>query len=357
MRNPRIKEFLRIHQIAGEPHLYIGIGPEKVRITDPTEEMISFAVALDGSLTRDELRARFPETDAWLEALAAQGVLDDAAAASALDEQDLRRWSRQINHLRLYDRDGWDGYEGMRRLREARVVVIGTGAGGTTLLRLLNAAGIGTLEAVDFDTFAEENLPTHPTFDEQDVGVPKLEALERHLALQSSRSRFIPHHKRIESAEDIVKLVDGADFFFNAYDRPRNQAIRWSNEASLRTGVPFGQIGVTDKGARVGPTLIPGRTPCMECVGIRDLTVLRPEKSGSLTGTLVAMVAGIAVNEVIGLVSGAKSTSRTAGRSLYINVDTLTFNFTSFDFREGCPCRPAEKAAYSGDHGARTVHA
>lgn len=103
--------------------------------------------------------------------------------------------------------------------------------------------------------------------------------------------------------------------------------------------MPFAQIGITDKGARVGPTMIPGQMPCMECVGIRDLTILRPEKSGSLTGTLVAMVAGIAVNEVIGLVSEAKKTSRTAGRSLYINVDTLTFNFTTFEFRDGCPCR------------------
>ncbi|QIJ62430.1 ThiF family adenylyltransferase [Streptomyces sp. JB150] len=339
MRRPRVKEFLRIYHVAGEPHLYIGIGPEKFRIMDPTEEMVSFVLDLDGTRTREELRARYPETEDWLAVLDSQGVLDDAAVTPPLDPDDLRRFSRQINHLRLYDRDDWNGYEGMRRLREARVVIIGTGAGGTTLLRLLNAAGIGTLEAVDFDTFAEENLPTHPTFDEQDVGVPKLDALARHLALQSSRSRFIAHHTRIESADDIVKLVDGADFFFNAYDRPRNKAIRWSNEASLRTGVPFGQIGITNKGARVGPTMIPGRTPCMECVGIRDLDVLRPEKSGSLTGTLVSMVAGIAVNEVIGLVSGAKDTSRTAGQSLYVNAETLTFDFTPFAFRDDCPCR------------------
>ncbi|NLU71027.1 ThiF family adenylyltransferase [Streptomyces sp. HNM0574] len=339
MRRPRVKEFLRIYQVDEEPHLYIGIGPEKFRITDPTPDMVSFVLDLDGTRTLEELRAGYPETDEWLEVLGSEGVLDDAAHVPDLDADDVRRWSRQINHLRLYDHDDWNGYEGMRRLREARVVIIGTGAGGTTLLRLLNAAGIGTLEAVDFDTFAEENLPTHPTFDEQDVGVHKLEALERHLALQNSRSRFIQHRTRIESADDIVKLVDGADFFFNAYDRPRNKAIRWSNEASLRTGVPFGQIGITNKGARVGPTMLPGRTPCMECVGIRDLKVLRPEKSGSLTGTLVAMVAGIAVNEVVGLVSGAKDTSRTAGQSLYVNAETLTFDFTPFSFRDGCPCR------------------
>ena len=103
--------------------------------------------------------------------------------------------------------------------------------------------------------------------------------------------------------------------------------------------MPFGQIGVTDKGARVGPTMLPGRTPCMECVGIRDLDIIRPEKSGSLTGTLVSMVAGIAVNEVLGLISGAKTTSRTAGQSLYVNAETLTFDFTPFSFRDDCPCR------------------
>jgi len=343
VNRPRIKEFLRIHRVQDDPHLYIGIGPEKTRIKNPTQEMIDFVLELDGERTREQLRAKYSETDAWLEALSAQGVMEDVDTLPNLDPAEARRWNRQINHLRLYDRDDWNGFIGQERLRKARVVVLGTGAGGTTLLRLLNAAGIGTLEAIDFDTFAEENLPTHPTFDEEDVGVPKLEALSRHLPKQNSMSRFIAHQGTIDSADDIVKLVDGADFFFNAYDRPRNQAIRWSNEASLRTGVPLGQIGITDKGARVGPTMIPGITPCMNCVGIHDLEFLRHEKSGSLTGTLVAMIAGIAVNEAIGLISGAKSTSRTAGRSLYINVEELTFNFTEFEFRDGCLCEPYRK--------------
>ncbi|WP_224388953.1 ThiF family adenylyltransferase [Pseudonocardia sp. ICBG1293] len=345
MLKPRIKEFLRIYRLQGEDHLYIGIGPEKTRINNPTDTMVQFVLALDGSATVAELRKTYAETDTWLDALTSAGVLDDATTDSGFSPVDLMRWSRQINHLRLYDRDDWNGYDGMRRIRNARVVIIGTGAGGSTLLRLLNAAGFGTLEAVDFDTFAEENLPTHPTFDEEDVGELKLEALQRHLSLQSSYTNFIAHDATIRSADDLVKLVDGADFFFNAYDRPQNQAIRWSSEASLRTGVPFGQIGITNKGARVGPTMIPGRTPCMECVGIRDLEILRMEKSGSLTGTLVAMVAGIAVNEVIGLVSGAKTDSRTAGQSLYVNAETLTFEFTRFGFRDSCDCNPSRSAA------------
>ena len=69
MRRPRVKEFLRIYHVAGEPHLYIGIGPEKFRIMDPSEEMVSFVLDLDGTRTREELRERYPESEDWLAVL------------------------------------------------------------------------------------------------------------------------------------------------------------------------------------------------------------------------------------------------------------------------------------------------
>jgi molybdopterin/thiamine biosynthesis adenylyltransferase len=345
MQRPRIKPFLRIYTRAGEPHLYIGIGPRKSRILDATAEMIDFVLALDGKSEIEELRTKYLETDAWLGVLDAQGVLEDAAApAPALAPEIASRWSRQINYLRLFDRVGWDGFTGQERISNARVVVLGTGAGGTTLLRLLNAAGVGRLEAVDFDSFAWDNLPTHATLDEEDAGSHKLEALRRHLFRQNSTNSLVLHDRRITSADDIVQLVQGADFFFHAYDRPREQAIHWSNEASLRTGVPYGNIGATDVGARVGPVMVPGVTACMDCIGIHDFDILRQEETACLTGSTVAMLAGIAVNDVIGYLSGARPTSLLGGRSLYVNTEELTFTFSDFDIREDCAtCGPYRK--------------
>lgn len=337
METVRLKPFLRVYKREDEPHLFVGLGPDKVRLADPTDEMVEFVLALGEARKVSELRLKFPETDEWLASLDRVGVLEDAALEPAVSPQIAHRWSRQINYLRLYDREGWDGFEGMRRIRAARVVVVGTGAGGTTLLRLLNAAGVGRLEAVDFDTIAEDNLPTHATLDEEDVGSPKLETLRRHLFRQNSSTEFVVHHRTIESPDDLTDLVRGADFFVHAFDRPRNLAARWSNEASLRTGVPITSIGATDKGARVGPTVLPGQSPCLECIGIYDFDVLRKEQTGALTGSTVAMLAGIAVNEVIALLAGAK-TSRTVGQSLYINTDTLTFTFNEYEFRDSCVC-------------------
>jgi hypothetical protein len=210
MERPCIKRLYQIYKREGEERIFIGVGPDKVVIDEPTPEMEEFIKQLDGSLTPAELRQRFPEADEWLSALDSMGVLEDSAAVPDIDPYIAERWSRQINYLRLSDRPGWSGWDAQKKLSNARVVVVGTGAGGTTLLRFLNAVGIGTLEAVDFDTFHLDNLPTHTTLDEEDVGSHKLEALRRHLFRQNSRLRFIAHDRRVESVDELASLISGA---------------------------------------------------------------------------------------------------------------------------------------------------
>ncbi len=348
MERPQLKPFLRVHERENEPYLYIGVGPEKVRLAPAADDAVDFICDLEGKHTVEDLRAKYPEADAWLAALDSAGVLEDAAAEPSIDPAIAERWSRQINYLRLYDRPGWDGFTGQRRISDARVVIIGTGAGGSTLLRLLNAAGVGELVAADFDTFSVDNLPTHATLDESDVASVKVEALAQHMHKQNSTNTFTSYNQRIGSPDDLVALVRGADFFVQAYDRPRELAAHWSNEASLRTGVPLTSIGATDKGARVGPSVIPGQTACWECVGIGGGSIRRPEHTAALTGATVAMLAGIAVNEILAQISGAHPL-RTAGRSLYINTDTLTFTFTDYQRKEGCICAAYQEGPPAGD--------
>lgn len=337
MRRPALKPFYRVFRIEGERQLFIGLGPDKFVIDEPDEGVEEFLARLDGSSTRDDLAARFPDTDDWLAALDEAGVIEDRDVPPPLDADIAARWSRQINWLRLFERPGWSGFEAQGILAGARVVVVGTGAGGTTLLRLLNAAGIGTLEAVEFDSFALDNLPTHTTLDEADVGRPKLEALQDHMRRQNAGTRFVTHSRRLESADELAGIVAGADFFCQAFDRPRQEAARWTNAAGLRTGVPFGSIGVTDRGARAGPVVVPGSSPCWDCVGLPDLEFVRLEETAALLGATVAMLAGILVTEMIKVVTGA-APSALVGRSLYIDTGTLEFHYTDHPRRADCHC-------------------
>jgi len=331
---PALKPFYRIYRRDQSPEIYIGLGPQKFVIDEPTDEMIDFLLNLNGTHTLNELRGQYIDADDWVSALDTEGLIEDRDSPVRRPAI-TRRWSRQINYLRLYDRPGWNGSDAQLRLADAKVVVLGTGAGGSTLLRFLSAAGIGHLETVDFDTFALDNLPTHTTLDEQDVGMPKLDVLRRHLALQNSGLDFVTHSRRISSADDIAEIVDGADFFMQAYDRPRELATHWSNTAGLATGVPYSSIGVTDFGARVGAIVVPYESACWECVGISDVEFLQTEESAALTGSTVAMLAGIQVNEIIKVLTGATD-SKLVGQTLYINTANLSFDFIPHERRADC---------------------
>lgn len=343
MKKPKVKEFYQIYKRKGENTIFIGVGPDKFAIDDPTSEMQSFLKELDGTKTLESLERTYQKAKEWVLDLERVGIIEDAAVQPhTVDPNFVDRWSRQINYFRLYETPELTGIDVQKKLASSRVVVVGTGAGGTTLLRFLNAVGIGTLEAVDFDEFEVSNLPTHATLDEDDVGLHKLKALEKHLLRQNSNLRFIPHNRKIQSDDELAELVKGADFFCAAFDRPRVEAARWSNAAALNTGVPMASIGATDKGARVGPIIYPGKTSCLECVGINDQIFLRSSERGALMGTTVAMLAGIMVNEIVKVITGYTE-SALLGRSLYINTGELSFSFT--DHRQELSCRCANLMA------------
>ena len=120
------------------------------------------------------------------------------------------------------------------------------------------------------------------------------------------------------------------------YTRPGVTATRWANQASLMTGVPVASIGANDKGARVGPFVVPGQAACYECAGLTDLEYLVPEETAPLMGTTVAMLAGIMVQEIVKLLTGFTEPSL-LGRSLYIDTSTLEFTFTEHARNPKCP--------------------
>src|SRR5216117_2305504 len=89
--------------------------------------------------------------------------------APALTNDEILRYSR---HLILPD----VGVEGQRRLKGARILLIGAGGLGSPLALYLAEAGVGTLGLVDFDVVDVSNLHRQVLHGTKDVGRPKLES-------------------------------------------------------------------------------------------------------------------------------------------------------------------------------------
>ncbi|MCC6743465.1 MAG: ThiF family adenylyltransferase [Acidobacteria bacterium] len=168
-----------------------------------------------------------------------------------------RRYSRQI----LFSGIGDDG---QRRLREARVVVVGAGALGAVQIETLARAGVGRLRIVDRDVVEMSNLHRQILYTERDAadGVPKAVAAER-------RVREINSEVDVEGfVEDVNaisagRLLDDVDLVLDATDNFETRYLL--NDAAARSGLPW-IYGAVVGGGGATMTIRPGLTPCLRCL-------------------------------------------------------------------------------------------
>ena len=121
--------------------------------------------------------------------------------------QELIRYSR---HLALPD----VGPEGQRKLKDARVLLVGAGGLGSPAAMYLAAAGVGSLGLVDFDVVDESNLQRQVIHGTGYVG--KSEDLNPYVALELFDTRLTSENAlEIVRAFDIV--IDGSDNFPTRY--------------------------------------------------------------------------------------------------------------------------------------------
>src|SRR3982751_4775396 len=74
------------------------------------------------------------------------------------------------------------GLEAQKKLKAAKVLVVGSGGLGSPVLLYLAAAGVGTIGIVDFDVVDDSNLQRQVLFGVDEIGKPKVEAAQSRLA-------------------------------------------------------------------------------------------------------------------------------------------------------------------------------
>src|SRR5208282_3795406 len=139
-----------------------------------------------------------------------------AAPAVTLSKEEILRYSRHLIMPEV-------GMEGQLRLKQARVLLIGTGGLGAPLGLYLAAAGVGHLGLVDFDTVDFTNLQRQVTFGTSDVGRRKVEAARERLANLNPEIEITVFETMLTSANALELfrgfdiIVDGTDNFPTRY--------------------------------------------------------------------------------------------------------------------------------------------
>ena len=120
-----------------------------------------------------------------------------------LSKEEIQRYSRHLIMPEV-------GMDGQLKLRQAKVLLIGTGGLGAPLGLYLAAAGVGHLGLVDFDVVDYSNLQRQVAFSTSDVGKPKTEAAKERLSGLNPTIKIESFETRLtsENALDILKDYD-----------------------------------------------------------------------------------------------------------------------------------------------------
>ena len=206
--------------------------------------------------------------------------------------------TRYARHLLLPDL----GPLGQRRLRAARVLVVGAGGLGSPALLYLAAAGVGTIGVVDDDVVDATNLQRQVVHGVADVGRPKTASAADAVHAISPTTTVVEHSERLDEATalgvvaDYDLVLDGADNFPTRY---------LVGDACARLGVPhvWGSVYRFDGQVSVWWA---GEGPCYACVfphqpppdAVPSCAV------GGVLGAVCASIGSVMATEAVKLVTG-----------------------------------------------------
>jgi adenylyltransferase/sulfurtransferase len=248
-----------------------------------------------------------------------------ASELPPLTQDEILRYSR---HLIIPE----VGVEGQKRLKDARVLMVGAGGLGSPIGLYLAAAGVGRLGIVEFDTVDVTNLQRQVLHGTKDVGRRKVDSARDRLNDVNPHVEVVTHEARLTS-ENALELLSAYDLVVDGTD---NFATRYLvNDACVLTGRPnvYGSIFRFEGQATVFCTK---DGPCYRC--------LYPEPpppglvpscaEGGVLGVLPGLLGLVQATEAVKLITGAGAPL--VGRLLL--VDALQMQFRTVKLRRNPAC-------------------
>ena len=248
-----------------------------------------------------------------------------AGGVDDLTPPELARYSRHITLPEV-------GMEGQKKLKAAKVLVVGAGGLGCPVALYLAAAGVGTIGMVDYDVVDESNLQRQILYGVTQKGQPKLDAARERLQNLNPHITINLHPVALSSmnALDIVKdydiVLDGTDNFPTRY---------LVNDACVMSGKPnvYGSIYRFDGQVSV---FNHEDGPCYRCLypSPPPPGLVPSCAEGGVLGVLPGIIGCLQANEAIKIILGIGNLMK--GR--FMLFDALEMEFTELKVKKDSNC-------------------
>ena len=253
-------------------------------------------------------------------------ISDDRRKEVALDNAEIERFNK---HLMLRE----IGVKGQKRIKAAKVLVIGLGSLGSPVVQYLAAAGVGTIGIADFDEVSLENLQSQVLHGNRDVHRPKTASARDSIKAINPKIKIETINEKLD-ASNVAEILEDFDIVVDCTDNyPSRYLI---NDACVLLGKPVvfgamyqfeGQVSVFD--AKSGP--------CFRCqFPAPPPTGLVPTcASGGVISPLPGIIGSNQANEVLKLIIGGGESLM--GKMLVVDTWNIHSSTLQVHKNEACP--------------------
>lgn len=207
---------------------------------------------------------------------------------------------RNARHIVLREIGG----PGQKRLKEARVLVVGAGGLGAPALQYLAAAGVGTIGVIDDDIVENSNLQRQVIHTDARIGMPKVFSAQAAMEAQNPFVTVRPYHRRL-TAEIAPELFTDYDLILDGTDETETRYL--VNDTAVALKLPLISAAISQWEGQIS-LFDPSRgAPCYQCVFPEPAAPgLAPScAEGGVLGPLPGVIGAMMAVEAVKLLAGA----------------------------------------------------
>ena len=236
--------------------------------------------------------------------------------------EELSRYSRHITLEGV-------GLSGQKRLKEAAVLIVGSGGLGSPVIQYLATAGIGTLGIVDNDVVDLTNLQRQIIHNIDYIGKSKTESAKRWVDSVNPNCK-VNQYNELLSKENVEAICNDYDVIIDCTDNFDARYIL--NDATVKQNKPYIYGSILGFEGQVGVFNFKMNSP-----SYRDL-VPSPPPAGLMPSCVENGVLGV-LPGIIGTLQATEAIKIILEKGSILDGKILTYNALKMDFRTLSVCR------------------
>ena len=217
------------------------------------------------------------------------------------------------------------GEAGQLKLLNSKVLVVGAGGLASSTLLYLSTIGVGTIGIVDFDRINLNNLPRQIIYDEDQVGLDKVDVASKVLTKKNPDVKVVTYKEKF-SEQNAKEIIKDYDLVLACVDNFDTEFV--INDACKALGIPFVSAGVSGFNGQIMFVSKESKSDFKSLFSTLPLNVPKEikDKDRGVYPLAVAIVSNIQCSEAIKYLLGIGSSLKDE----MLVVDTLKLRFEKY---------------------------